>query len=82
MVTKPTPGKASKEADAETNLQEALARLKTATDRHDAVVAVLSRVGVSAQEKRSAQVESKKVERDLRDAKRLVQEAQALARQQ
>ena len=77
MVTKVVPEKTSTEADAETRLQEALARLKGATDRHAALVAVLSRVRVSAQEKRLAQAESKKIDHDLRDAKRLLQEAQA-----
>lgn len=78
MVTKPLPGKTSKQADAETKLQQALVRLKGASDRHAAVVAVLSRVGGSAHEKRLAQAEAKKVDHDLRDAKRLLQEAQSL----
>jgi len=82
MVTKLVPGKTSKEADAETRLQEAHARLKGASERHAAVVAVLSRVRVSAQEKRLAQAESKKVDHDLRDAKRLLREAQSLTRKQ
>ena len=69
MVAKPVP------AEAEARLQEALARMKSATDRQAAVIAVLSRVGGSAQEKRLAQAESKKVERDLREAKRLLREA-------
>ncbi len=77
MVTKLVLGKTSKEADADTRLQEALVRLKGASDRHAAVVAVLSRVGVSAQEKRLAQAEGKKVDHDLRDAKRLLREAQS-----
>lgn len=77
MVTKVVPAKTSREADAETRLQEALARLKGATDRHAALVAVLSRVGVSPQEKRLAQAQSKKIDHDLRDARRLLQEAQA-----
>jgi signal transduction histidine kinase len=37
-------------------------------------------MGVSPQERRLAQSESKKVERQLADAKRLLQEAQAAAR--
>lgn len=77
MVTKVMPEKKSTEADAETRLQEAIARLKGATDRHAALVAVLSRVGVSPQEKRDAQGQSKKIDHDLREAKRLLQEAQA-----
>jgi hypothetical protein len=81
MVAKPVPGTGtSNETEAETRLQEALARMKSASDRHAAVIGVLSRVGVSAQDKRSAQAESKKVDRDLRDAKRLLREAQASAR--
>ena len=54
--------------------------MKAATDRHAAVVGVLSRLGVSAQDKRLAQAESKKVDRDLRDAKKLLKEAQAAGR--
>lgn len=77
MVKKPGPDKTPSQADAETRLQEALARLKGATDRHAALVAVLSRVGVSPQEKRDAQAQSKKIDHDLREAKRLLQEAQA-----
>lgn len=79
MVKKPVPA-ASNETEAEVKLQEALARMKSATDRHAAVIGVLSRVGVSAQDKRSAQAESKKVERELRDARRLLAEAQESAR--
>ncbi len=79
MVAKPVPGTSS-QTDADTRLQEALARMKSARDRHAAVVSVLSRVGVSAQDKRLAQAEGKKVERELRDAKRLLQEAQASGR--
>ena len=83
MVAKPVPqAGTSNEPDAEANLQEALARMKSATARHAAVVGVLSRVGVSAQDKRAAQVESKKVDRDLRDARRLLSEAEAIARKQ
>lgn len=80
MVTKPVPGvRMSNETAAETKLQEALARMKFATDRHAAVISVLSRLGVSAQDKRLAQAEGKKVDRELRDAKRLLSEAQASA---
>lgn len=78
MVTKPVPGVGmSNETEAETKLQEALARMKSATDRQAAVISVLSRLGVSAQDKRLAQAEGKKVDRELRDAKRLLSEAQA-----
>jgi hypothetical protein len=81
MVAKTVPGVgASNEADNQARLKEAQARLKSATDRHAALVDVLSRVGVSAQDKRSAQAERKKIDRDLRDARRLLDEAQALAR--
>jgi hypothetical protein len=80
MVNKQVPGVGhSSEAEAKTRLQEALARLKSATDRQAAVIAVLSRVGVSAVDKRLAQAESKKIDRDLQDARRLVREAQAAA---
>ena len=83
MVAKPVKGEGiPRQADAETRLQEALARMKAATDRHAAVVSVLSRLGVSPQEKRLAQVESKKIERDLREARRLLQEAQPAGRKQ
>lgn len=80
MVTKPEPGKPLKEADAETKLQEALTRMKLASDRHAAVVSVLSRLGVSAQEKRLAQAQGKKVDQELRDARRLLRDAQSLTR--
>ena len=75
----PVPGATQAEADA--RLGEALARLKTATDRHDALVAVLSRTSASPQERRLAQSESRKIERELREAKRLVSEAQAFAQE-
>ena len=82
MATKPRPAdgaaKNAKKPDPEARLQEALAQLKAATDRQQAVISVLSRVGVSAQDKRLAQAEGKKVDHALREAKRLVQEAQAL----
>jgi hypothetical protein len=83
MVAKSVPGVgASNEAGNEARLNEALARMKSATDRRAALIDVLSRVGVSAQDKRSAQAESKKIDRDLRDAKRLLDEAQALVRKE
>ncbi|MDB5858666.1 MAG: hypothetical protein JWQ76_2355 [Ramlibacter sp.] len=83
MVKKPIPDNSTPtQADAEAKLQEALARLKAATARHDAVVSALSRLGASAHEKRSAQAANKQVERELRDARRLVEEAQATTRKQ
>ncbi len=67
---------------AGTNLQEALARVKSATDRHAAVTDVLSRVGVSAVNKRLAQAEGKKVDQELREARRMLKEAQASPQKQ
>jgi hypothetical protein len=77
MMTKPPPTTPAAEADAESRLQEALARMKAASDRHAAIVAVTSRLGASAQERRFAQSEGKKVDRELSEAKRLLREAQA-----
>lgn len=77
MVVKPVPGAGPSQ---ESRLQEAMDRMKSVTDRQAAVIAVLSRVGVSAQDKRLAQAENKKLDRDLREAKRLLEEAQAAAR--
>ena len=78
MAKTPVPAQSPPaRAAAQPSLQEAQARLKAATDKHDAVVSALSRIGVSAQEKRSAQAASKQVERELREARRLLQEAQA-----
>ena len=68
---------AKKEADAQAQLQEAQARVVAATARQAAVVSVLSRIGVSAQDKRMAQLASKKIEHELREAKRALDEAQA-----
>lgn len=73
MVAKPV-------TQADTKHQDALARMKSATDRQAAVIDVLSRVGVSAQDKRSAQLEGKKVDRDLREAKRLLKESEESAK--
>jgi hypothetical protein len=73
MAKKPTT------PDPQAILQEAEARLKTATERHAAVVSFLSRPGASAQDKRLAQSESKKVEHELREATLALQEAQAAA---
>ena len=80
MATKQAPTSDATQAQAETSLQDAMARMKEASDRHAAMVSVMSRLGVSPQERRLAQSESKKVERQLADAKRLLQEAQAAAR--
>jgi len=80
MATKQPPTTGETEAAGETRLQEALAKMKAASDRHAAIVAVMSRLGVSPQERRLAQSESKKVDRELNDAKRLLREAQAATR--
>ncbi|MBW8722117.1 MAG: hypothetical protein JF626_09710 [Polaromonas sp.] len=81
MVAKPVAGASTlNENDAEANLRVALARMKSAMDRHAAVVEVMSRIGVSPQNRRLAQAESKKVDHDLRDARRLLREVQSLAR--
>jgi division protein CdvB (Snf7/Vps24/ESCRT-III family) len=83
MATNPVlENSVTRKAEAEAKLQEALARIKTASDRHEAVISALSRVGVSEAEKRFAQAESKKVDRDMRDARRLLREAQAFVRKQ
>ncbi|MCG2594229.1 hypothetical protein LZ009_15710 [Ramlibacter sp. XY19] len=74
MAKKPTT------KDNATVLQEAEARLKAATERHDAVVSFLSRLSTTPQDKRQAQAEAKKVDQELREAKRLLQEAQAAAK--
>lgn len=79
MATKQSPTTDATQADAETRLREALAKMKEATDRHAAIVAVTSRLGASPQERRLAQSESKKVDRELNDARRLLREAQAVA---
>ena len=83
MAKKPT-SKDSPPAqpDPQAKLQEAQARLKAATDRQAAVISVVSRLGVSAQDKRLAQAEGKKVEHELREARRSLQDAQALAGKQ
>jgi hypothetical protein len=79
MVQKIVPkDNALKEADAEKKLREALVKFKTATDRHSALIAMVSRIGVSEPEKRLAQAEGKKVDRDMRDAKRLLRDVRAL----
>ena len=80
MAKKPTT-KENPPAKADP-LQEAQARLKAANDRHAAVVSVLSRLSTTPQDKRMAQAEAKKVDQEVRDAKRLLQESQATARKQ
>ena len=76
----PATGTAETQAEAEARLGEAQARMKAASERHAAIVAAMSRLGVTPGERRLAQSESKKVEHELRDAKRLLAEAQAGAR--
>ncbi|MBI5277398.1 MAG: hypothetical protein HY854_13155 [Burkholderiales bacterium] len=66
-------------AEAEAKLRDALAQVKAAEQRHAAVVAALSRMNATPQERRLAQSESKKVEQEMRVAKRLLGEAQALS---
>ncbi len=83
MATKQTPTTEAPEAtlaESETRLSEALAKVKEASHRHAAIVSVTSRLGVSPQERRLAQSESKKVDRQLSDARRLLREAQMAAR--
>lgn len=79
MATKQPPTTDATKAEAESKLREALVTMKAASDRHAAVIAVMSRLGVSPQERRHAQSESKKVDAQLSDAKRLLREAQAAA---
>lgn len=80
MATKQTPPNGATEAESETKLREALERMKAASDRHAAIVAVMSRLGASPEERRLAQSESRKVDRELNAAKRLLREAQAAGR--
>jgi hypothetical protein len=77
MAIQPSP---QGSAQAEAKLQEALARLKAATERHAALVAVMSRTSGAPQERRLAQSQSRKIEQELRDAQRLVLEAQGHTR--
>jgi hypothetical protein len=79
MTAKKTPTTAAKESEAETRLKEAQARVKVASDKHAAIVSVMSRLGVSPAERRLAQSESKKVERELQEATRMLREAEAAA---
>jgi hypothetical protein len=79
MASRQPPTTAAAETQAETQLREALARLKTVSERHAAIVATMSRLGVTPGERRLAQSQSKKVDHELRDAKRLLAQAQAAA---
>jgi len=82
MATNQVPDKSIRETEAEIKFQEALARVQAASTRHEAVISILSRVDVSAWEKRAAQAESRKVDKEMREAKRLLREVQALIRKQ
>ena len=77
MVTKAPPAKSVKNKDAEARLEQARAQLKAATERHEAVVSALSRLGASPADRRQAQAEKKKVDHALREATRLLKEAQS-----
>ena len=79
MASRQPPTTDATQAEAETKLREALARMKAANDRRAAIVAVMSRLGGTPQERRLAQSEIKKVDRELHDARRLLQDAQAAA---
>jgi GTPase involved in cell partitioning and DNA repair len=79
MAAKPSPEKSvTNKADAQARIEQARAQLKAATERHEAVVSALSRLGASAQDRRLAQAQKKKVDHALREATRLLKEAQAL----
>lgn len=67
------------ETAAETRLREARDKVKAATERHAAIVAVMSRLSATPQERRLAQSQSKKVEHELHEAQRLLREAEAAA---
>jgi hypothetical protein len=79
MASKQPPTTGTAETEAETRLSEALARLKAVSERHAAIVAAMSRLGATPGERRLAQSQSKKVDHELRDAKRLLAQAQAAA---
>lgn len=79
MASKQPPSTAATEAEIETKLRQALATMKAASDRHAAIVAVMSRLRVTPAARRLAQSESKKVDRELHDARRALREAQAAA---
>ena len=79
MASKKPPKTGATESEAEIKLREALARVKAASDRHAAIVAVMTRLSGTPGERRLAQSESKKVEHELNDAKRALREAQAAA---
>jgi hypothetical protein len=74
MAKKPSSQESS---PAKARLEEAAQRLKAATAKHEALVAILSRPGASAQDRRLAQAQGKKIESELREAARLFEEAQA-----
>ncbi|GAB3762252.1 hypothetical protein GCM10028796_13660 [Ramlibacter monticola] len=74
-----TTGTAETQAEAEARLGEAQARMKAASERHAAIVAATSRLGVTPGERRLAQSESKKVDHEMRAARRLLAQAQAAA---
>ncbi len=80
MAPKHSPEIPATKAEAEAKLEEALRLLKAANDRHAALIAVVSRVNVTPAERRFAQSESKKVDRQIRDAKGLLKDAQAYTR--
>lgn len=79
MASKKPPTTGTAETAAETRLREAQEKVKAATERHAAIVAVMSRLSATPQERRLAQSQAKKVEHELHDAKRLLQEAQMAA---
>jgi hypothetical protein len=80
MAPKPHLEHSTTEAEAEARLGEALSLVKAATQRRAALTAVVSGLHVTPAEKRFAQSESKKVDREMRDAKRMLEDAQAFAR--
>jgi hypothetical protein len=80
MASKQPTTTGATQGEAEAKLLEAQARVKAASDRHAAIVGALSRLGATPAERRLAQSESKKVDREMQDAKRLLREAQAATR--
>ncbi len=79
MASKKPPTTGATETAAQTRLREAQDKVKAATERHAAIVAVMSRLSATPQERRLAQSESRKVEHELHEAKRLLREAEAAA---
>ena len=79
MASKHPPTTVATDVEAETRLREALAKVKVASDRHAAVVSAMSRLGATPAERRLAQSERKKIDRELLDAKRLLRDVQAAA---